>query len=108
MSVTELFYRIIDYYLDALNLSKHKCINSHFCKGLIVEMLEITKNWKDRCRPPTKKTKPTKENVTIWTINFLNLLKLTETEKQLNPNAMIAYKRSQTLSTLLQLQDSCT
>ena len=64
-------------------------------------MLETTKKWKDRFRPPTKKITRPKENLTVWTTNFPNLLKLTDGEKQLNPNAMIAYKRPQTLSTLL-------
>ena len=56
---------------------------------------------KYKFRPPTKKATPTNENFTVWTTNFPNLLKLTEREKQLNSNAKVAYKRPQTLSTLL-------
>ena len=88
-------------YLEALNLLKERCIKSHFCKSLVVEMLEVTKKWKDRFKPPTKKITRTNENLTVWTTNFPNLLKLTDKEKQTNPNAMVAYKRPQTLSTLL-------
>ena len=63
-------------------------------------MLEITKKRKDRFRSPTKKTTRTKENITLWTTNFPNLLKLTYREKRLNRNTMIVYKRPHTLSTL--------
>ena len=34
-------------------------------------------------------------NFTVWTTNFPNLFKLTDRGKQLNPNAMVAYKRPQ-------------
>ena len=48
-------------YLEALKLLKDKCIKSYFCEGLVVEMLEKTEKWKDRFRPPTKRTKESKK-----------------------------------------------
>ena len=77
-------------YLEGLNLLKERCIKSHICKSLVVEVLEITKKLKDRFRPPTKKITRTNENLTVWTTNFPNLLKLTDKEKQINPNTMVA------------------
>ena len=43
--------RDIDY-LEALNVSNDKCLNSYFCRELFVDMLEITKQWKERFGPP--------------------------------------------------------
>ena len=90
-------------YLEALNVLKDKCLNSYFCEGLVVEMLEKTEKWKDRFRPPTKRTKESNKSISIWTTIFPNLLKLTEREKTLNENVMITYKRPQTIATLLTL-----
>ena len=47
-----------------------------------------------------KKTREVNEDISVWTTNFPNLLKLTKKERQLNPNVM-KYKRPQTLATLL-------
>ena len=88
-------------FLEALKLLKDKCIKSYFCEGLVVEMLEKTEKWKDRFRPPSKRTKESNKNISTWTTIFPNLLKLTEREKQLNQNVMITYKRPQTIATLL-------
>ena len=88
-------------YLEALNLLKDKCIKSDFCKGLLVEILEISKKWKHRLRRPTKKTTRTNKNFTVLTTSFPNLLKLTDWENELNPNAMVAYQRPQTLPTFI-------
>ena len=41
-----------NYYLEALNVLKGKSLNSYFCKDLVVDMLEITKQWKERFGPP--------------------------------------------------------
>ena len=92
-----------DDYLKALNVLKVKCLNSYFCKELVIDMIEITKQWKERFGPPKNNRKQNilKENISIWTTNFPNLLKLTKKEKQLNPNTMITYKRPNTLATLL-------
>ena len=92
-----------NYYLEALNVLKGKSLNSYFCKDLVVDMLEITKQWKERFGPPknNKKQNIIKENISIWTTNFPNLLKPTKKENQLNQNTMITYKRHNTLATLL-------
>ena len=91
-----------DDYLKALNVLKVKCLSLYFCKDLVIDMIEITKQWKEHFGPPKNNRKQNiiKENISIW-IYFPNLLKLTEKEKQLNPNTMITYKRSNTLATLL-------
>ena len=48
-------------------------------------MLELTKQWKERCGPPknNKKQNIIKENFRIWTTNFPNLLKLTKKKNNL-------------------------
>ena len=54
ISVRRLCERDCDSLEDS-HLLKDKCIKSHFCKYLVVEMLEIRKKCKDRFIPPTKK-----------------------------------------------------
>ena len=53
--------------------------------------------WKDRFGPPKKTTKD-KQQKTVWVTSFPKLLKITTKERQLNEQAMIAYRRPQTLS----------
>ena len=48
-----------------------------------------------------KKTREVDENVSVWMTNLPKLLKLTNKERQLNPNVLVAYKRPQTIATLL-------
>ena len=48
-----------------------------------------------------EKAREVNENVSIWTTNFPKLLKLTNKERELNPNVLVAYKRPQTIATLL-------
>ena len=88
-------------YLEALKSLKDKCLKSCFCKALVEDMLKITEEWKDRFGPPVRKTRKTNENINVWATNFPQLLKLSKKEKQLSPNAMVTFKRPQTLSTLI-------
>ena len=54
-------------YLEALNVLKDKCLNSYFCKDLVADMLDKTKQWKERFGPPknSKKQNIIKENLSI-------------------------------------------
>ena len=64
-------------------------------------MVKITAEWKDLFGPPMRKAIEIYENVSFWTTNFSKLIKLTKKEKELNPNVLVAYKRPQTIATLL-------
>ena len=90
-----------DDYLEAIKALKQKCLKSCFSKALVDDMIKITVEWKDRFGPPMKKAREVNENVSIWTTNFPKLLKLTNKERELNPNVLVAYKRPQTIATLL-------
>ena len=48
-----------------------------------------------------KKAREVNKNENIWMTNFPKLLKLTNKERELNPNVLVAYKRPQTIATLL-------
>ena len=87
--------------LEPLKLLKDECIKSYFCKDLVVDMLEKREKWKDWLIPPTKRKKVSNENISVWATTFPNLLRLTEREKQLSPKVIVAYKRRQTIATLL-------
>ena len=88
-------------YLEAIKSLKDKCLKSCFCKALVEDMINITVEWKDRFGPPMKKAREINDNISVWTTNFPKLLKLTEKERELNPNVLVAYKRPQTMAALL-------
>ena len=74
-----------------------KCIKSGFDRKLVKDMISITRQWKDRFSPPVvSTTKP--EQRLVWATQFPKLLKLSQKEKDLNPKAMITYKRPMTLA----------
>ena len=47
-----------------------------------------------------QKAREVNKNISVWTTNFPNFLKLTKKERELNPNVLGAYKRPQTIATL--------
>ena len=47
-----------------------------------------------------KKAREVNKNENIWMTNFPKLLKLTNKERELNPNVLVAYKRPQTIAAL--------
>ena len=61
-------------------------------------MINISKEWKDRFRPPVQKCSDKQKQKTVWPTSFPKFLKLTTKERQLNENAMVTYRRPQTLS----------
>ena len=51
-------------------------------------------------RSVNEKAREVNENTSAWTASFSKLLKLTKQERELNPNVLVAYKRSQTIVAL--------
>ena len=86
--------------MQALNDLQIKCCKSGFDVKLVRDMLEITRDWKDRFAPPKKKTEPIKSRI-VWASCFPKLVKLSRREKQLNDDAAVVYKRPKTLSNQL-------
>jgi hypothetical protein len=84
-------------YLKAIEELKTKCFKSGFNRKLVQKMINITKLWTDRFTPP-KSSSTNKKRKTVWATSFPRLLKLTTRERELNPKALITYKRPQTLS----------
>jgi hypothetical protein len=84
-------------YRMAIEKLEDKCIKSGFDKNLVKDMVNLTKQWKDRFSPPIV-SKPKSESRLVWTTQFPKLLKLTNKEKNLNQKAMVSYKRPMTLA----------
>ena len=87
-------------YSVAIKKLEEKCIKSGFDKNLVKDMISITKQWKDRFSPPTESTTKPEQRL-VWATQFPKLLKLSHKEKELNPKAMITFKRPITLAGLL-------
>ena len=73
-------------------------MKSGFNKNLVRDMINISKELKDRFRPPVQKCSDKQKQKTVWPTSFPKFLKLTTKERQLNENAMVTYRRPQTLS----------
>ena len=87
-------------YREALEKLKEKCLRSGFNKNLVNDMIDLTKQWKERFSPPpSPESSITKsESRLVWTTQFPKLLKLNSKEKNLNQKAMVSYKRPLTLA----------
>ena len=62
------------------------------------DMIAMASNWEERLRAPKGKKK---DDPQVWGTSFPNLITLTKREKNLNPKAMITYKRPTTIVQLL-------
>ncbi|MEC8567829.1 MAG: reverse transcriptase domain-containing protein, partial [Pseudomonadota bacterium] len=90
-----------DEYLKSLEKLKLKCWKSGFDRKMIADMMEIARMWRDRFAPPNnKKSKPVGQRV-VWASCFPDLLRLSRRERELNKDAVVVYKRPQTLANQL-------
>jgi len=85
-------------YLSSLNRLKEKAIRSSFPLDMTNDMIATASNWEERLRAPKDKKK---DDPQVWATSFPNLITLTKREKNLNPKAMITYKRPTTIGQLL-------
>ena len=85
-----------DDYENAMVMLENKCHKSGFNKDLVSSMISITKTWKDRFTSPTPK-KVKCEQMLVWATYFPQIMKLLKREKELNPYAIVTYKRPGTL-----------
>ena len=89
-----------DDYKQAVISLKQKCYTSGFNKNLVDDMINTTITWKERFSPPSSH-KRVHGNVSVWATHFPKLMRLSKREKELNPNALLTYKRPATLGTHL-------
>ena len=61
-------------------------------------MITLVSKWENRLHPPNPSDK---NNYSVWSTSFPNLLRLTKKEKILNNEAIITYKRATTVGQLL-------
>ena len=85
-------------YQNGIENLKSKCLKSCFNEKLVEDMINITKMWKERFSPPTPTNKIKKS---VWATHFPSLLRLSTKEKDLNPKALVTYKRPATISGFL-------
>ena len=71
-----------DCYRKAIEDLKTKCMKSGFNKNLVRDMINISKEWKDRFRPPVQKFSDKQKQKTVWPTSFQKFLKLTTKERQ--------------------------
>ena len=62
------------------------------------DMIAMASNWEERLRTPRGEKK---DDPQVWATSFTHLITLTKREKNLNPKAMITYKRPTTIGQLL-------
>ena len=81
-----------------------KCSKSHFPKKLYHCIISNAKTWTDRFNPINGKepTNGNKNNKKIaWPTAFPGVIKLTNIEEKLQPNAFVSYRRPATLGKIL-------
>jgi len=80
-------------YFSSLNRLKEKAMSSNFSMDMTNDMIAMASNWEERLRVPKGEKK---DDPQVWATSFPNLITLTKREKNLNPKAMITYKRPTT------------
>ena len=91
-------------YFEGLDQLACKCSKSHFSKKLYHSIISNAKTWTDRFNPINRK-EPTNGNKNdkriAWPTAFPDVIKLTNKEKKLQPNAFVSYRRPATLGKIL-------
>ena len=85
-----------EHYHKSLEVLKKKCYTSGFNKEMVDDMITLAKQWKERFSPPNSNVRDDKPK-TVWVTHFPAMLRPSRKEKELNPAAMVAYKRPKTL-----------
>ena len=89
-------------YRDAITALQQKCYKSGINKSLVDGMIQITIDWTERFAPKVPKDKCyDNTRPSVWATSFPGIFKLSKRDRDLNPTALLAYKRPGTLAAQL-------
>ena len=90
-------------FLRSVDRLQTKCLKSRFSEKMVLESMDTIRTWTTDnayTNDPRVKRKPPKRRIP-WTTQFKNIVKLTEKEKDLAPNAAVTFCRPTTLGSQL-------